>query len=445
MISESSAESAAIESSKLPESPKSTQSAESISRSDRSNQSIWHDRAYAPPVAAYLHIPFCRRRCFYCDFPISVIGDRRDGSNSLGVQTYVDQLCREIAATPSQGRSLETVFFGGGTPSLLTAAQIVRLLEALDRQFGIAATAEISIEMDPGTFDRAKLETIAAAGVNRISVGVQTFEDRLLQAIGRSHTADEIETAIALLQSGIIDNFSLDLMAGLPHQTADDWERTLDRAIAIAPPHLSYYDLIVEPGTVFDRYYQPGAAPLPTEAAAAEMYRHAADRLTAAGYDHYEISNYAQPDRACRHNLTYWHNATYYGLGLGATSYVNGQRVARPRRRDAYADWLDRYVESGGVLEAEAVTAIDLALESVMLGLRTAVGIDRDLWRSELRQLAGVAAIVRVDRVVDQYERAGAIAVETDSTRLRLTDPEGFLRSNSVLSDLFNAIEGDES
>ena len=411
------------------------------------NPSLWRDRAYTPPVAAYLHIPFCRRRCFYCDFPISVIGDRRDGSNSLGVQTYVDQLCREIEATPNQGRSLETVFFGGGTPSLLTAAQIVRILATLDRRFGIAATAEISIEMDPGTFDRAKLETIAAAGVNRISVGVQTFEDRLLQAIGRSHTADEIETAIALLQAGVIDNFSLDLMAGLPHQTAEDWDRTLDRAIAIAPPHLSYYDLIVEPSTVFDRYYQPGVAPLPSESAAAEMYRRAADRLTAAGYDHYEISNYAQPGYACRHNLTYWHNATYYGFGLGATSYVNGQRVARPRRREAYRDWLERYIDRGGVVEdvdaVEPVTAIDLALESVMLGLRTAAGMDCEQWRSELSQLAGSVAIGRVDRVLRQYEQAGAIAINAD--RVRLTDPEGFLMSNSVLADLFNAIEADNS
>jgi len=410
--------------------------------------SSWRDRIYTPPVAAYLHIPFCRRRCFYCDFPISVIGDRRDGSNSLSVQTYVDQLCQEIAATPHQGRSLETIFLGGGTPSLLTAAQIVRILATLDRQFGIAATAEISIELDPGTFDRAKLETIAAAGVNRVSLGVQTFEDRLLQTIGRSHTADEITTAIALLQTGIIDNVSLDLMAGLPHQTLEDWDRTLDRAIAIAPPHLSYYDLIIEPGTVFDRYYQPGAAPLPTESAAAEMYRRAADRLTAAGYEHYEISNYARSGYACRHNLTYWHNATYYGFGLGATSYVHGQRVARPRRREAYREWLERYIDRGGAVAEieggnaiEPTSVIDLALESVMLGLRTAAGIDREQWRSELSQLAGIAAIERVDRVIDHYEQVGVIAINTD--RVCLTDPEGFLRSNSVLSDLFNAIEGD--
>lgn len=410
--------------------------------------SIWRDRIYTPPVAAYLHIPFCRRRCFYCDFPISVIGDRRDGSNSRSVQTYVEQLCREIAATPSQGRSLETIFFGGGTPSLLTAAQIVQILATLDRQFGIAATAEISIELDPGTFDRAKLETIATAGVNRVSLGVQTFEDRLLQAIGRSHTADEITTAITLLQAGIIDNVSLDLMAGLPHQTLEDWERTLDRAIAIAPPHLSYYDLIIEPGTVFDRYYQPGAAPLPTESVAAEMYRRAADRLTAAGYEHYEISNYARPGYACRHNLTYWRNATYYGFGLGATSYVNGQRVARPRRREAYREWLECFINQGGVVgdldgraAIEPTSAIDLALESVMLGLRTAAGIDHEQWRSELVLLAGEAAIVRVDRVLEPYKQAGVIALTTD--RIGLTDPEGFLRSNSVLSDLFNAIDGD--
>ena len=287
---------------------------------DRSVTSIWRDRACAPPVAAYLHIPFCRRRCFYCDFAVSVIGDRKNGSNSQAVQTYVDLLCREIAATPSRGRSLKTVFFGGGTPSLLTAAQIVRILETLERQFGIASGAEISIEIDPGTFDLAKLSAIAAAGVNRISLGIQTFDDRILQAIGRSHTADEIDTALEILAASAIDNFSIDLMAGLPHQTAEDWDATLDRALEISPQHLAYYDLIVEPGTVFDRYYEPGTAPLPSEAATAEMFCHAVDRLVAAGYHHYEIGSYARPGRECRHNLTYWHNRPYYGFGQGATS-----------------------------------------------------------------------------------------------------------------------------
>jgi len=407
---------------------------------ERKIASVWLDRAHTPPVAAYVHIPFCRRRCFYCDFAVSVIGDRKDGTNSQAVQTYLDLLCREIAATPSRGRSLETIFFGGGTPSLLTAAQIVRIVETLDRQFGIAADAEISIEIDPGTFDRAKLQTIAAAGVNRISLGVQTFEDRLLSAIGRSHTADEIDTAIATLEASPIDNFSLDLMSGLPHQTAADWDRTLDRAIAIAPPHLSYYDLIVEPGTVFDRYYEPGAAPLPSESAAAEMYCRAVDRLAAAGYRHYEIGNYAQPDRQCRHNLTYWRNATYYGFGQGATSYVSGRRVSRPRQRQAYADWLEDFCDRG--IDAEPVKPIDVALESVMLGLRTAAGIDRDLWRSELGLLVGDEARSRVEAVVAAYERSGEIAIESGC--VRLSDPAGFLVSNTVLSDLFEAIAPDE-
>jgi len=441
-----------------------------------------------PPAAAYVHVPFCRRRCFYCDFPISVIGDRRSGENSLAVQSYVQEICREIAATPNlaissfttashatsgttppslvssslalsdlatsdlatldpappnittshQGIALQTIFFGGGTPSLLTAAQCVQILETLDQQFGIATNAEISIELDPGTFDAAKLNALAEAGFNRVSMGVQSFNDDLLQVIGRSHTVAEIEAAIELLQGSAITNFSLDLMAGLPHQSLKIWEQTLERAIAYHPPHLSYYDLIIEPGTVFDRYYQPGTAPLPRDEDAAQMYRLAQQYLTAAGYEHYEISNYAQPGYACQHNLTYWHNQAYYGFGQGATSYTQGQRVSRPRTRAAYQAWLTTYEADGGVLTEPIVSPVDSLLESLMLGLRTAAGLTitplQDILLPE-----GRTAWAVLQPVCTRYAKQGWVTIEP--SRVRLTDPEGFLHSNTVLSALFAAIE----
>ncbi|NJO40095.1 MAG: coproporphyrinogen III oxidase [Cyanobacteria bacterium CRU_2_1] len=407
------------------------------------------------PTAVYVHIPFCRRRCFYCDFPIAVVGDRPPLSRqentdprSFGtIEEYVEILCQEIRATLSGGRSLDTVFFGGGTPSLLTVEQLEQILITLDRQFSISANAEISMEIDPATFDLTYLQGCKAAGVNRVSLGVQAFQAELLAACGRTHTPDDIYAAIDMIHQVNLANFSLDLISGLPHQTGERWQDSLQKAIALAPTHLSVYDLTVEPGTAFDRWYQPGLAPLPSDETTAQMYRLAQQILTEANYDHYEVSNYAKSGYQCRHNRVYWENRSYYGFGMAAASYVTGQRFSRPRKRREYFQWVQELVCRGGAIDSPITPPTEMLLDTLMLGLRLAEGIS-------LRDLAekfGASVVEQVLICLQPYQMQGWVerskatrqalnrldAKIERGDRLRLTDPEGFLFSNVVLTTLF--------
>jgi putative oxygen-independent coproporphyrinogen III oxidase len=390
------------------------------------------------PLAAYLHIPFCRRRCFYCDFPVYVVGDKRSGENSHFIPIYLAALEREIQLSPTGATSspLTTVFFGGGTPSLLTAAQIDRLLHTLDRQFGLASQAEISMEIDPGTFDLDRLQGYQAAGVNRFSMGVQAWQDSLLALAGRSHRVAEIEDSIQIFDRAKVNNWSLDLISGLPQQTIADWEDSLERAIAYHPPHLSVYDLILEAGTPFARQYQPDRFPLPDDNTTAQMYCTAQQRLTAAGYDHYEISNYARSGHACGHNQVYWQNLSYYGFGMGAASYLAGTRFTRPRTTQAYLDW----VAAGATYPAELLGDLERFLETLMLGLRTAQGIDVEKlvaeFGLELWQRAEAKLHSHMPHWVEPLHLGGG-------GQLQLTDPQGFLYSNQVLADLFEIFDAD--
>jgi oxygen-independent coproporphyrinogen-3 oxidase len=445
-----------------------------------------------PPRSAYIHIPFCRRRCFYCDFPIAVVGDkppngkgdRINGSNSGTISQYVEVLCQEIRQSEEGATGLDTVFFGGGTPSLLAVEQLAQILAALDRQFGIAADAEISMELDPATFDLDQVKGYQAAGVNRVSLGVQAFQPELLQVTGRSHTVDDILAAIDLIHQANFTNISLDLISGLPHQTLEQWEESLQQAIALAPTHLSCYDLIVEAGTPFSRQYKPGMQPLPSDDLAAEMYRTAQRLLTTDGFHHYEISNYAKPGYQCRHNLVYWHNIPFYGFGMGATSYLNGERFARPRKTWEYEEWVkeqqaegrlrrergsaeltvEASVERGqraegrrqavegrlpGALgeESQEAGAAPSLLDTVMLRLRLAEGLDLE----KMTRLFGEDAIAQLWHCLKPYINQGLIELcpmppehpVPQSGRLRLTDPEGFLLSNVVLTTIFEAMDDD--
>ncbi|PSB42253.1 coproporphyrinogen III oxidase [filamentous cyanobacterium Phorm 6] len=424
------------------------------------------------PSSAYLHIPFCRRRCYYCDFPVFVVGDRKNGDNSGTIQQYVPILCQEIAETPNLGASLKTVFFGGGTPSLLSVSQLSNILETIDGKFGIAAGAEISIEIDPGTFTLEQLRGYAAAGVNRVSLGVQAFQDELLQACGRSHSVAEIFEAVEIVRSAGIVNFSLDLISGLPHQTLEQWEYSLKSAMEIAPTHLSSYDLIVEQGTAFGRYFEASAQPLPADETAAQMYRLAREILTGAGYEHYEISNYARDGYQCRHNRVYWENRAYYGLGMGAASYVQGRRLTRPRKTQEYYQWVRNLAEAAseatpklrGETQPDIQPAIeqnfqvsenDVLLETLMLGLRLAAGVSL----SALTEKFSQKTVDRIWRCLQPYWRQGWIEIgrsdgssiatldESEqlplSGNLRLSDPEGFLFSNTILADLFSKLGED--
>ncbi|MEM9975994.1 MAG: radical SAM family heme chaperone HemW [Cyanobacteria bacterium P01_D01_bin.2] len=387
------------------------------------------------PTSAYVHIPFCRRRCFYCDFPISVIGNRQRGETSGTISLYVERLCEEIRATSPLGPALTTVFFGGGTPSLLSVPQLEQILSTLEQRFGLAADAEISMEMDPGTFDLAHIQGYCALGVNRISLGVQAFDDSLLEQCGRFHRLADVHRAVDDMHRSMVPSWSLDLISGLPHQTLAHWQGALRSAIATQPHHLSIYDLTIEPRTPFGKQYQPGEQPLPTETATVDMYRLAQQTLTAAGYDHYEISNYAKPGHQCRHNRTYWENRPFYGFGMGATSYTQAQRVARPRTQQDYGQWVDRYRHSGGVLDAPVVPTHEQLTDGLMVGLRLAEGI-------ELRPLInsfGPQFTPMLKTHLGPYLSSGQAVLEDN--RLRLSDPDGFLISNTVIADLFNGLE----
>ncbi|WP_414528009.1 radical SAM family heme chaperone HemW [Nodularia chucula] len=380
--------------------------------------------------SAYIHIPFCRRRCFYCDFPVFVVGDRLRGETSGTISQYVEVLCQEIAMTGGTGEPLKTIFFGGGTPSLLSIEQLQRILATLEKHLGIVAGAEISMEVDPGTFDLAHLSGYCSAGVNRVSLGVQAFQPELLQLAGRSHTVENILTSVDLIHQVEIAEFSLDLISGLPHQSLEQWQDSLNQAVKLMPTHISIYDLTIEAGTAFGRYYKPGDQPLPTDETTVKMYETAQQVLTSAGYEHYEISNYALPSHQCQHNRVYWENRPYYAFGMGAASYTDGKRFTRPRKTQEYYQW----VKAGGVIDCEVTPPGEVLLETLMLGLRLAEGVSLAM----LAQKFGEGKVKEIHQCLQPYLDKGW--VEVVGGRLRLSDPQGFLFSNVVLADLFEKL-----
>ena len=404
------------------------------------------------PVSAYLHIPFCRRRCYYCDFPISVLGDKTNTNTSGSISEYVQFLCEEIKITPTYNRPLKTVFFGGGTPSLLPPRYLDKILATLDQQFGICADAEISMEMDPGTFSLQQLSDYKTLGVNRFSLGIQSFDDKLLEKSGRFHRYKDIEQSIDFIYRTNIINFSLDLISGLPYQTLEDWKSSLEKAIKIQPSHISCYDLVLEPVTAFGKQYKPGKFPLPDDDNTMLMYKMGQRILTEAGYEHYEISNYAQQGYQCLHNLVYWENKPYYGLGMGAASYSNNQRFTRPRTRKDYYQWIEKLKQSDYSLDCDYLDTIDIILEIFMLGLRLKKGVD---W-SKIYTSFGENSIKLIYKILLPYYQQKLVYFQDindkfiteikdnnlhDINRVMLSDPDGFLLSNTILADLFAQLE----
>jgi oxygen-independent coproporphyrinogen-3 oxidase len=388
------------------------------------------DIGWGIPSSAYVHIPFCRRRCFYCDFPVFVVGDRSRGENSGTIGEYVEVLCQEIRIAPTYSQPLETIFFGGGTPSLLSTAQLQSILTTLEQRFGIASGVEISMEIDPGTFDFVHIAGYRSLGVNRVSLGVQAFQEELLKTAGRSHSLIDIFTAIELIHQVEIPEFSLDLISGLPYQSLAQWQDSLTQAVAATPTHISIYDLTIEPGTAFNRYYKPGDHPLPTDETTVKMYQMGQKTLTDAGYEHYEISNYAQPGHQCQHNRVYWQNRPYYGFGMGAASYIQGKRFTRPRKTQEYYQWL----KNGAVIDCEVTPQADVLLETLMLGLRLAEGISLN----SLATNFGNHQVERIQSCLQPYFAQGWVKIVGD--RLRFSDPDGFIFSNVMLAKLFEEL-----
>ncbi|MDJ0578532.1 radical SAM family heme chaperone HemW [Crocosphaera sp.] len=404
------------------------------------------------PVSAYLHIPFCRRRCYYCDFPISVLGDKTNSNTSGSVAEYVEFLCEEIKITPSYNFPLKTVFFGGGTPSLLPPRYLDKILATLEQHFGICADAEISLEMDPGTFSLQQLSDYKSLGVNRFSLGIQSFNDKLLEKSGRFHRYQDIEQSINFIHQNNIKNFSLDLISGLPYQSLEDWQSSLETAIKIEPNHISCYDLVLEPVTAFGKQYKPGKFPLPDDNNTMIMYKIAQKILREAGYEHYEISNYAKEGYQCHHNLVYWENKPYYGLGMGAASYTNNQRFTRPRTRKDYYQWIENFKNSDYSLSCDYLEKIDILLETLMLGLRLKKGVDL----LQISTFFGKEIVELIYKILLPYHQKKIVYFKdindnfitniTDNNwqninRVMFSDPDGFLLSNTILADLFAQLE----
>ena len=394
------------------------------------------------PTAAYIHIPFCRRRCYYCDFAISVVGDKPLEDDSVMVSDYVSYLCQEIESVPRHtDNPLKTIFFGGGTPSLMPQKYLTKILKVLETNLQIAPDAEISIEIDPGTFDLTSLKGYLDLGINRFSLGVQSFESELLEICGRTHNLEDIYLSLDLIRQAQIKDFSLDLITGLPHQTLEQCQKSLLQAIEINPPHLSCYDLVLEPTTAFGKQYEPGTSPLPEDETTAQMYRLTQNLLSSAGYEHYEISNYAQKGYQCQHNRVYWQNQSYYGFGMSAASYFQQKRFNRPRTRKTYYEWVKR----GSLIDSEEISHNDYLLETLMLGLRLSEGITlTDLSQKfgeqiTSRILSSLDVFIRQKLVEVDYEpEAGSTILPNKLARLKITDPEGFLLSNTILANLFD-------
>jgi oxygen-independent coproporphyrinogen-3 oxidase len=366
-------------------------------------------------AGVYLHIPFCKSRCSYCDFATDVY---RSGE---AVQRYVDALCKEIARADGK-IAADTVYFGGGTPSLLLSGQVGRILEELDRRFDIDAAAEITMEMNPATVTPETLAGYKSLGVNRASFGVQTFDDVQLKRLARGHDAEDARQTFEMLRGAGFENVSFDLIIGLPRQTLLDWERNLEEALAMGPEHLSLYLLEIHEGTPLAEQFRSGRQPVPDEDLAAEMYELMQERVAAAGYRQYEISNFARPGFESRHNSKYWTLDPVHGFGVSAHSFDGTDRYSNDRDTAKYVDRID----SSGSAELFR-ESVDTASESAFLGLRLTEGIDLDGYAARF----GIDLGSKYEQEIDDLAEAGL--VEVKDGRLRLT-AKGMLFSNEVFS-----------
>jgi oxygen-independent coproporphyrinogen-3 oxidase len=375
----------------------------------------------AEAIGIYVHVPFCVRKCRYCDFESQPLGDENGQ-----VDRYLEALSRELALRRSQFESppaVETVYIGGGTPTVLSAAQLGVLLGRVHDAFPWSESAEVTIEANPGTLDQERAAALRQAGGNRLSLGVQSFTDRMLAMLGRMHSAKEAETASCTARGAGFDNLSLDLIFGVPGQTGDDWIATLQQAVALGPEHISAYQLTLEPGTPLEEMVSRGELVVPPEDVAFDMFYATRRELAAAGYEDYEISNFARQGFRCRHNEMYWRNGEYLGFGPAAHSYRDGVRWRNTGDVEAYAGLLGASVLP--VSRAERLSTRARMGESLMLGLRRRAGVAEE----EFAQAFG--ASLRDTFTAEIADLEGADLLEFAAGRLRLTD-KGLALGNEV-------------
>ena len=374
-------------------------------------------------IGLYIHIPFCMHKCAYCDFA-SFPGMLQSAD------AYIEALSLELRAQAERFGACRaaTVFVGGGTPTLLTGAQLGRLLDAARASFPFAPGTEITLEGNPGTLTRENLHAYREAGVNRLSLGMQAAQDVLLERLGRIHRMPDVVAGVRMAREAGFDNLNLDLMYGLPGQTRADWAQTLRAALDLAPEHLSCYALIVEDGTRLALALREGRMPpVPGEDDERAMYDAAIQATRAAGLAQYELSNFARPGRACRHNLTYWECRPYLGVGLAAHSYMGGRRFGNTASMGAYMTCMRE--RRGTAQEDEAIGEDERMFERVMLGLRLTRGVDGARFQTDF----GLTLSQRFGEPLARMVRAGLL--EWDGPFLRLTR-RGMDVQNAVLVEL---------
>ncbi len=328
--------------------------------------------AALPPLALYVHWPWCVRKCPYCDF------NSHESKEPIPEEAYLDALRADLEQSLPLiwGRKIHTVFIGGGTPSLMSAAGLDRLMSDIRTLLPLDLDAEITMEANPGTFEAEKFKSFRASGINRLSIGIQSFDSRHLQALGRIHDAEEAIRAVGIAQANF-DNFNLDLMYALPGQTLAEAQADIDTALGFSPPHLSLYHLTMEPNTVFAKY----PPELPGDDDTADIQDMIAARTAAAGYDHYEVSAYAKPGHRARHNLNYWQFGDYLGIGAGAHSKLSfPHRVLRQARYKQPASFMEAASKGNAVAEEHEIARADMGFEFMLNALRLTEGFDPNLF-----------------------------------------------------------------
>ena len=393
----------------------------------------------AEPIGLYVHIPFCETKCPYCDFNTYAAIEPL-------IPDYVAALRREIELWGQLlgRRHVATVFFGGGTPSYIPDGDLASVLASVHSSFRIDEDAEVTVEANPGDLTVAKLRQFRKAGVNRLSIGVQSFDDGLLELLGRRHNADEAAEAYRAAREAGFDNASIDLMYGLPHQTLDQWRTTLATAVDLRPPHISMYALTLEGGTPMHRQVESGRLPEPDPDLAADMYLLAEETMSVANYRHYEISNWAEPGLESRHNLTYWKNGPFLGVGPGAHSYLGGSRFHNLKSPGEYVRFLngDEEVSEARKLDGEAIKRVPVVetaepidrrlemAETMMMGLRLDVGINTE----EFRTRFGSTPDDEYHDILQELESFGLLELVQGSVRLT---SRGRMLGNEVFSRFF--------
>ena len=367
-------------------------------------------------IGVYLHVPFCLSKCPYCDFCSF------PGSSEEDRERYVRAVLREIAERDFPRSTVTSVFFGGGTPSLLSLSEFDALLSALSSRYTVSPDAEITFEMNPATADRDKLRSLRSLGFNRVSIGCQSTSDAELSALGRAHTAQGFFDAYRDAVAAGFSNLNVDLMYGIPRQTAASFAKTLADVLSLGPTHVSAYGLIVEEGTPF--FTRRDTLGLPGEDAETDLYALASEMLRSAGYRHYEISNYARPGSECRHNLLYWRQGEYAAYGLSASSHFGGVRETNTRDIAAYLS-----APASSVSERVVIKGADTEYEYIMLALRLSEGIDE----TDFRRRFGHGFCETYADKLAPYHSSGLLV--SNGERTALTDG-GLYLSSALLRDL---------